>query len=115
MITELKHNQVFIFGSNICGYHEGGAARKAFDDFGAIYGKGVGIQGQSYAIPTLDEHFNKLGLSIIKYYLEDLDDYARTHKGLEFLLTKVGEGIAGFEPQQMESIMPNFPSNVIRV
>ena len=115
MITSLKPNQVFIFGSNICGYHEGGAARKAFDDFGAIYGKGTGIQGQSYAIPTLDEHFNKLGLSIIKHYLEDLDDYARTHPGLEFLLTNVGCGIAGFSSEEMESIMPIFPSNVIKV
>ena len=115
MITELKPNQIFVFGSNLGGKHGGGAARQALESFGAYYSKGVGRQRQSYAIPTLDSNLERLPLEIISLYLWDFDDYAQTHPELEFLLTKIGTGIAGFTPQEMESIMPNFPSNVIIV
>ena len=52
-ITELKENQIFVFGSNLAGMHGGGAARLAYDRFGAVWGQGVGLQGQSYGIPTM--------------------------------------------------------------
>ena len=53
MITKLKANEVFVFGSNLAGAHGGGAARLAYRKFGAIWGQGVGLQGQSYGIPTM--------------------------------------------------------------
>ena len=62
-ITELKPNEIFLFGSNLAGSHGGGAARLAYNRFGAIWGKGEGLQGQSYAlhltigqtvVPTID-------------------------------------------------------------
>lgn len=52
-ITKLKANEIFVFGSNLQGYHSGGAARQAMDKWGAIWGHGIGIQGQTYAIPTM--------------------------------------------------------------
>ena len=52
-VNELKENEVFVFGSNLKGMHGGGAARVAYDKFGAVWGQGVGMQGQSYAIPTM--------------------------------------------------------------
>ena len=52
-IDSLKPNQVFVFGSNSAGAHYGGAARTAVQKFGAIMGQGEGLQGQSYAIPTM--------------------------------------------------------------
>ena len=52
-IAELKLNEIFVFGSNLAGMHGGGAARVAMERFGAIWGQGVGLQGQSYAIPTM--------------------------------------------------------------
>lgn len=52
-ITELKPNEIFVFGSNLAGAHGGGAARLAYNRFGAIWGQGVGLQGQSYAIPIM--------------------------------------------------------------
>lgn len=115
MITELKQNQIFVFGSNLAGKHNGGAALQAFNEFGAYFGKGVGIQRQCYAIPTLDSNFQKLDKVIISLYLYDFKDYALLHPELEFLLTKIGTGIAGFTEEEMESIMPQFPNNVIRV
>ena len=59
-IQELKENQIFVFGSNMNGNHAGGAARLAVERFGAIMGRAEGIQGQSYAIPTLDEDMEKV-------------------------------------------------------
>ena len=53
-ITSLQKDEVFVFGSNINGMHGGGAARVAMDKFGAIWGQGEGLQGQSYAIPTME-------------------------------------------------------------
>ena len=52
-ITELKPGEIFVFGSNLQGMHGGGAARTAYQKFGAIMGQGVGLQGQSYGIPTM--------------------------------------------------------------
>ena len=52
-ITSLDEDEVFVFGSNLAGMHAGGAARVAYERFGAVMGQGVGMQGQSYAIPTM--------------------------------------------------------------
>ena len=115
LISELGDNEVFIFGSNLMGRHGGGAALQAHK-WGAKNGVGVGRTSEkTYAIPTLDGDYKKLPLYVIEHYLNELDDYTRTHSGLTFLLTKCGEGIAGFTSEEMESIMPEFPSNVIRV
>lgn len=114
MITSLKPFECFVFGSNLAGKHYGGAAVQA-RGWGAIDGLAIGKYGNTYAIPTLDENFQKLPLENIKYYLEDFAEYAKNNGEWLFLLTKIGEGIAGFEPEEMESIMPNFPSNVIKV
>ncbi len=53
-ITSLKDNEIFVFGSNKEGMHGGGAARIAYEDFGAEWGVGIGMTGQCYAIPTMD-------------------------------------------------------------
>lgn len=95
-ITHLKPNEVFVFGSNRQGYHGGGAARVALDKFGAVWGKGIGLQGQNYAIPTMDG-----GVDSIKPYIDDFIEYARQHKELRFLVTRIGCGIAGFTDKEV--------------
>lgn len=62
-ITELKENEVFVFGSNLNGNHTGGAAYLAVEKFGAEMGNAEGIQGQSYAIPTLDKNMERINLT----------------------------------------------------
>ena len=52
-ISELKENEIFVFGSNLAGAHGGGAARFAYERFGAVWGEGMGLHGQTYAIPTM--------------------------------------------------------------
>lgn len=62
-ITELAPNEIFVFGSNREGLHCSGAARLAYQNFGAVWGVGIGLQGQTYAIPTM-----RGGISTIKPY-----------------------------------------------
>ena len=95
-ITELKDNQIFVFGSNLSGSHGGGAARLAYERFGAVWGQGVGLQGQSYAIPTMQG-----GVETIKPYVDEFIRFAKNHPELKFLVTKIGCGIAGFNAQEI--------------
>ena len=90
-IDSLKPNEIFVFGSNLEGLHGGGAAFAAWQHFGAIWGQGVGLQGQSYGIPTMHG-----GVDVIKPYVEQFIDFAKEHPELTFLVTKIGCGIAGF-------------------
>lgn len=101
-ITSLKANEIFVFGSNLQGIHAGGAARMARLHFGAVMGQGVGLQGQSYAIPTMQG-----GPETIRPYVDEFIAYARRHPQLRFYVTAIGCGIAGFEPRE---IAPLFTS-----
>lgn len=95
-ITSLRPDEVFVFGSNLAGMHGGGAARLAYERFGAVWGQGVGLQGQSYAIPTMQG-----GVETIAPYVNDFIDFALRHPHLKFLVTEIGCGIAGFTPAQI--------------
>lgn len=90
-ITHLEPDDIFVFGSNLDGMHMGGAARVAYDKFGAVWGQGVGIQGQSYAIPTMHG-----GVDSIKPYVDDFIKLAREWDQNTFYVTRIGCGIAGF-------------------
>lgn len=103
-IEALKDNQVFVFGSNANGFHAGGAARQALEKFGACWGKPKGIQGQSYAIVTLDEDMRQVPLCYIREQLNELNRYAQQNPDKEFLLTLIGCGIAGFRIVEIRSI-----------
>lgn len=99
IITKLNHNQIFVFGSNLLGKHGAGAAASALKHFGAIYNKGVGIQGQSYAIPTISvlKPYTRLELSIINKYVKDFILYTeKVEPKKEYLLTPIGTGLAGY-------------------
>ena len=95
-ITELKENEIFVFGSNLQGMHGGGAARLAYEKFGAIWGQGVGLQGQSYGIPTMHG-----GVDAIKPYVDEFIEFAKSHPELTFLVTRIGCGIAGFRDEEI--------------
>ena len=96
VINSLAVNEVFVFGSNLRGWHQGGAARHAQRYFGAIWGQGVGLQGQSYAIPTMQG-----GVETIKPYVDEFIAFAKEHPEQRFLVTKIGCGIAGFKEEEI--------------
>ena len=91
MISHLEENEIFVFGSNLRGMHGGGAAAVAYKKFGAVWGQGVGLQGQTYAIPTMQG-----GVDTIKPYVDDFIAFAAAHPELTFYVTRIGCGIAGF-------------------
>ena len=95
-ITELKENEIFVFGSNLQGMHGGGAALIAYEKFGAIWGQGVGLQGQSYGIPTMHG-----GVDAIKPYVDEFIEFAKSHPEMTFLVTRIGCGIAGFKDEEI--------------
>ncbi len=94
-ITLLQPDEVFVFGSNLQGLHAGGAAKLAMQ-WGAVWGKGVGLQGQSYAIPTMQG-----GVKTIKPYTDEFIEFTRAHTDLHFLVTRIGCGIAGFRDKDI--------------
>lgn len=95
-ITELQPGEIFVFGSNLEGHHGGGAALLAWKKWGAIWGQGAGLQGQTYGIPTMHG-----GPDRIKPYVDEFISFARQHPELTFLVTEVGCGIAGFRPAKI--------------
>lgn len=99
------NNMVFVFGSNLAGNHGAGAARYALDNHGAIYGQGMGHQGNSYAIPTKDSNLNTMRLSTISEYVDMFLEYARKNPHLTFKVTRVGCGLAGYSS---DDIAPMF-------
>lgn len=107
VIEALEPGQVFVFGSNAAGAHEGGAARVAFEKFGAVWGQGEGLQGASYAIPTMggDDEFHRA--------VRDFHVFAMHRPDLTFLVTKVGCGIAGYTVAEVAPYFDAMPANVI--
>lgn len=99
-INTLGRRDVFVFGSNLAGRHGGGAARIALNRFGAVYGQGEGLQGNSYAIPTMQG-----GVETIQPYVDRFIEFAQREKALTFYVTKIGCGIAGFK---VDDIAPLF-------
>ena len=95
-VTRLNPGEIFVFGSNLAGMHGGGAARVALDRFGAVPGQGVGLQGQSYAIPTMQG-----GVDTIRPYVDEFIEFARSHPELKFYVTRIGCGIAGFDDSEI--------------
>ena len=91
-VSDLKTDEVFVFGSDGAGHHDGGASAFALEHFGAIYGQGEGRQGKSYAIPTTE------GLVKLKDAVDTFITYAAAHQDTHFLVTPVGCGVAGFTP-----------------
>lgn len=103
-ITKLADKEIFVFGSNLSGSHGGGAALLAYQKFGAVWGQGVGLQGQSYGIPTMQG-----GTDTIQPYVDEFIEFAQSHSDLKFYVTAIGCGIAGFNP---EDIAPLFKKAV---
>ena len=95
------------FGSNGQGAHFGGAAATAVHKFGAKMGQAEGLQGQSYAINTMDSE-DEMYAQIDRFL-----DFAKSHPELTFLVTEIGCGIAGYSPEQIAPHFKDHPKNVV--
>lgn len=106
-ITTLQPGEVFVFGSNASGAHGGGAARFAYDRFGAVWGQAEGLQGRSYGIDTMS------GLEVFEQQARRFVGFAADHPELRFLVTEVGCGIAGYRPEQVAGFFTEAGENVV--
>lgn len=102
---------VFVFGSNLAGHHGRGAALEALKHWGAVRGQGHGRHGMSYAIPTKDEHLRPLGLATIEVHVDDFIRHARANPDMNFLVTRVGCGLAGYKDADIAPMFREAPSN----
>lgn len=111
---------IFVFGSNLAGRHGKGAALFARQKHGAVYGQGIGLQGNSYAIPTKDgrrrypplsDPSQTLPLEMIKWFVDQFLEFARNHPELEFEIAAIGCGLAGYKPIQIAPLFKHAPSN----
>lgn len=114
-ITELKENEIFVFGSNLMGRHGAGAAYYAMKNFGIKYGTAIGLEGQAYAIPTKGFKWETLPLSEIEIHLNNFITFAETHPEFKFYMTKIGCGLAGIETKTIAELFHKytFPTNVV--
>jgi hypothetical protein len=106
-------SDVFVFGSNLAGRHGAGAALNAAINHGAIEGQGVGLQGESYAIPTKDANLNPLSLDRIRHYVYEFLTHAYRNPQNTYYLTAIGCGRAGYQPHQIAPMFRNTQDNVI--
>jgi len=104
---------IFVFGSNLAGRHGKGAALYAKQHKGARYGQGVGLQGNSYAIPTKDQNIKTLPLETIKIYIDEFIKFAINNPDLTFEVTKIGCGLAGYMPKDIAPMFKGVPGNVL--
>ena len=101
IITKLKDNEIFIFGSNLSGRHGKGAAKTALG-WGAKWGQSKGLQGRTYGIPTKDVSIRRtLTIEEIKPFVDEFIEFAKANENLTFLVTEIGCGLAGLKPKEV--------------
>lgn len=103
--------QVFVFGSNTAGVHGAGAAQYAYNKKGAKYGSGYGHHGDSWAIPTKDDFIESLPLDMINAFVCGFLAYATCKRKLNFMVTQIGCGLAGYKPEQIAPMFVGAPKN----
>lgn len=105
------NEMVFVFGSNLAGVHGAGAALHAKRKLGAIWGKGIGPMGQSYALPTKDKNIQTLDMETINTHVDNFLVYAHSHPEMQFQVTCIGCGLAGLEHKDIAPMFTQAPDN----
>lgn len=105
--------QIFVFGSNLAGRHGKGAALEAKKSHGAIYGQGIGLQGCSYGIPTKGFTLEILPLEEIGMYVKSFLEFAKLNPEMQFNVTRIGCGLAGYHDAQIAPMFKDAPDNCV--
>lgn len=109
----MQNKRIFVFSSNIEGRHTSGIALRAYENHGAIYGEGYGLQGSSFAIPVKDERLKCLPLNKIKSYVDKFLRYAELNPDITFQVTQIGCGLSGYDDADIAPMFRNAPMNCI--
>ncbi len=105
-------DEIFVFGSNLAGRHGMGAANAALKRYGAVYGKGIGLHGQSYGIPTKDENLKVIPIDEVAIYIRDFIEFSKSNPDKQFFVTAIGCGLAGYKPEQIAPLFRGVGDNV---
>jgi hypothetical protein len=105
--------ECFVFGSNLAGIHGAGAALYARKHHGAILHQGIGLQGNSYGIPTKDEYIRTLPRAAIAKHVAVFIKFAKTHPAITFNVTRIGCGLAGYTDTDIAPMFKGAPSNCV--
>lgn len=111
LLTREEALGVFVFGSNEAGVHGAGAAKHALVHFGAKRGVGEGRTGDAYAIPTKDVNIESRTLEEVKESVDRFLRYAEVNPTLNFKVTKIGCGLAGFSSDEIAPMFLGAPKN----
>lgn len=103
---------IFVFGSNLAGRHGAGSALEAVTNHGAVYGRGWGAYGNSYAIPTKGFRLEVLPLEMIGHFVRAFVQFAKVHPDHMFNVVAIGCGLAGYKPSQIAPFFEDAPANV---
>lgn len=103
---------IFVFGSNLSGIHGAGAARAAFETYGAVWGQGTGLHGRSYALPTKDEHIITLGVKDVARHVDEFKAFAAANPAMRFFMTRVGCGLAGYRDDEIAPMFVGSSTNI---
>lgn len=104
-------NMIFVFGSNLAGRHGAGAALYALKHKGAVFGTGEGMQGYSYGIPTKDMRLRTMPLFMIEPHVREFISFAEMNQDLQFQVTRIGCGLAGYQDEEMAPFFEEAPGN----
>ena len=107
----MGNRHIFVFGSNLAGYHGAGAALFALKSHHAVYGVGEGIQGDSYAIPTKDRRLKQLSLDEIRKYVGNFLAFAAANNEMIFTVTRIGCGLARYTDNDIAPMFKGAPLN----
>lgn len=104
---------IFVFGSNLAGAHGTGAARVARFEHGAQIGVGNGRTGNAYALPTKDRDIRTMSKAHIQFFVEEFLKYAAAHPELEFQVTRIGCGRAGYRDFEIAPMFKGASKNCL--
>ncbi len=110
-LPEAQSNYYFVFGSNTRGAHGKGAALVAKHKYGAETGVGIGVTGNCFAIPTKDRFMRTLMISEIKYFIYLFKEFTLNRPDLQFWVTAVGCGLAGYSHAEIAPLFIGAGSN----
>lgn len=102
--------EIFVFGSNLAGIHGAGAAAEAYRSYGATWGKGIGLSGISYAIPTKDKQIQTLSIESVEMAIQIFIEFAQSNPALKFFVTRIGCGLAGFKDKDIAPFFKGAPA-----
>lgn len=103
--------EIFVFGSNLSGYHGAGSAKQAYMYHGAIWNDGEGLQGDSYALPTKGYNITFMPLANVRKYVNRFLVFAKNNPELQFKVTRIGCGLAGFKDEDIAPLFNEAPDN----